>query len=291
MSGKVSVRGKSDALELYLQGVFGYSPSGQLGSAIISLLNDYGVLPVIIERVQDLLDDQFERVYNEELLKAMGTWPGVWSFVPDEYYAAAKEYTFKNESKYSELIKRIDNYHYNVQNKLEKIIDSCASRGMQFSITNGYGISTIPVVPEKENQTDLLIDTKYMSIGATCADAGETLGESYKQKKYCGGADYVSPDLLIDASTCKYPDKTFFFRGQLHSQFDAGYTEFITKLLLSKKQPNVKSMTKLGYSQFMYNDEDGNLVNITEPVPVETRSDERIIFDSLRTMIKSSFTK
>lgn len=288
-TGNVGVGDKSDALELYLTGLFGYSPSGMLGSALISMLNDYGVLPVVLTRVQDLLDNQFQRVYDEELVGLFGTMPGVWSFCPDNCYEQAKAYTLKDKEKYADLIDRIDDYHYNVQNKLESILDECVAEGMQFTILAGYGISTIPVVPGNESQSDMLIDTSYMTLGAVCANAGTTFPSNYKQAEYRNGINYVSPDMMIDASSCTYPEQTFFVRDQLHSGFSAGYTELITKLLLSKQQPTISNMK--GYYQFMYNDEDGNLLPVTEPVAPQTKSDEEIIFSSVIALIKASFTK
>ncbi len=266
-NSELDIRNKSDDLELYFKGMLGYSPSGQFIGALISLLNDCGVLPYLTRILQDMLDDQYETILNEELLKVFGTMPAIWSFCPDEYYERAKA-KLLDPAEYSGLIKRIDNYHYNVQNKFESILRDCESRGMKFAITCGYDISTIPVADNPQSQSDVLIDTEYMSIGCTCADAGTCFGDNYRQAKH-SGRNYISPDKKIDASTCLYPDRTWFFKGQKHDDFTAAYTQFLTKLLLFDGQPTIDSIS--GYSQFMCYDDDMNLIPVKGADEPETK--------------------
>ena len=52
-----------------------------------------------------------------------------------------------------------------------------------------------------------MIDTKYTSLGATVAPFGGEL-ESGKR---------LSPDKQIDASTCMFPDQTWFIKNLRHS--------------------------------------------------------------------------
>jgi hypothetical protein len=209
--------------------------------------------------------------------------PGVWSFCPDKYYKDAKANMLSDTEKYGKLIAKIDDYHYNVQVKLKSIINSAQKQGMKFAITAGYNISSIPITGEPEVQSDMLIDTEYMSIGALGAKPGESFPEGYRQKVYHSGKNYVSPDNIIDASTCAYPDKTWFFKDQGHDKFTDGYTAFVTELLLYKGQPTVEKMT--AYTQFMINDSEGKLVNVTGPDAPDNRSNAKIIFDSIGDMI------
>ena len=283
----VSLRGKSDAFELYFKGLLGYSPSREFVGALISLLNDYGVLPYLTNILQDMFDDQYETILNEELMKVFGTMPAIWSFCPDEYYESAKK-KLLDPSEYAGLIKRIDSYHYGVQNRFESILRDCESRGMKFAIICGYDISTIPVAENPQGQSDILIDTNYMSLGAVCADAGTCFGADYKQAKR-PGRNYISPDRKIDASTCLYPDRTWFIKGQKHDDFYAAYETFLTGLLTFKGQPTVD--TYGGYSQFMCYDEDMNLVPVAGPDEPETRSDEVIIMDSVIDLITPDFVR
>lgn len=258
-NSNLNIRGKSDELELYFKGILGFSPSKAIISALISILNDSGVLPYVTRILQDMLDEEFGYILDTELLKVFGTMPAIWSFCPDKYYESGKKNMFGNSKEYAGLIKKIDYYHYNVQNHLVEILADCSARGMKFSIICGYDVSTIPISENPQGQTDMLIDTKYMSIGATCAPAGETFPENYIQKKY-PGKNYISPDRKIDASTCLYPDRTWFIKGQLHDDFYDAYTKFLTALLLFKGQPTIYNMP--GYEQFMTYDRNMNLVPV-----------------------------
>ena len=87
-----------------------------------------------------------------------------------------------------------------------------------------------------------------MSIGATCSPIAETLGDGYKQANIDCGHNHVSPDKKIDASTCKYPEYTWFVKGNPHNKFNAPYREFITWAILFDGQPTVHSNEK--YPQF-----------------------------------------
>ena len=262
LTKNITVDGKSDAFTLYLKGLFGNSFGGKIGYELINGLNKGGVLPFVMKRLQKLLEAEFDNVYETELKSLFGYMPGIWSFCPDEYYTQAKKEMFGNGKGYEKLIKKIDNYHYNVQCKLENILYSCKKKGMSFAICAGYDIPSIPVVPGNEQQSDMLIDTAYMTIGATGAQPGKTLGDNYKQKVNCGH-NHLSPDGIIDASTCAYPEQTWFFKGQDHNTFKEGYTQFITDLVLYDGQPTVQNMKN--YTQFMTNADDGSLVNVEAP--------------------------
>ena len=106
----------------------------------------------------------------------------------------------------------------------------------------GYAIAPIPVYDNCVDQTDMLIDTKFGSLGATCAPIGETL-------KADGANKYLSGDLLVDASTCAFPDSTWFVRYQDHNDFCDAYNDFVYYLLTFDGQPRVTS--NAAFPQFM----------------------------------------
>lgn len=286
---EVSVLGKGDALADFLNGVMGYEDvKSQLITAVIKEINEIGTVDGILHYLQRLLDDQLDRVFAECLTDIMGTLPGVWAFVPDEYYETAKEKVFKGSDEYSVLIDKIDNYHYNVQTEIESILTKAKANGTDIVIAAGYNISSIPVAAADEAHSDFLIDTEYMSLGAVCAPYGETLGENYKQKKTDCGHNHVSPDGIIDASTCLFPESTWFIKNNPHNSFSEGYCEFIEWAVRYDGQPTVHSNEK--YPQFT-EIKDGNLHLIDITAKESEKSNCEIIFSSVVTLIKESFTK
>lgn len=285
---KISVSHKGDALETYLKGIMSYEDAkSQLIGAVVSLINDYGLADFALNYVQKILDAQLDKVFDECLIDIFGTMPGLWSFVPAEYYYEAKDTMLKGDKKYDGLVKKIDYYHDNVQTKVEKILKQAKSDGAKIIISAGYNISSIPVTVEPAGQSDFLIDTKYMTLGATCAAINSTLGENYKQSDKKCGHNHLSPDGIIDASTCAFPEYTWFIRNSGHADFGDEYLEFINWALNYKGQPTVRS-NKL-YPQFMMLTGSDEIKPASSDLPVETRSDEAVIIASIISLIKESF--
>lgn len=281
-----TVEGKGEAVVEYVKGIMDYdNVQNQLIIALISSLEKVGVLDCLLGIIQDILDSQLDRVYDEFLIDVMGTMPGVWSFVPDEYYEEAKKATFRGLEKYDELEKKTDYYHYNVQNNVEKLIDEAKANGTSVVIAAGYDISNIPVTPEEATHADFLVDTKYMTIGATCAPISGSLGDGYKQADTSCGHNHVSADNKIDASTCAYPEHTWFVKGNTHNSFSTAYRDFLKWAILFDGQPTVHSSEQ--YPQFLY-EKDGVLTAVDGKDSEETRSNIKIIFDSLSYMIKDA---
>ncbi len=289
LSRTCTVKDKEDAVAEFIRGIMGYEDvTAQLTGALVSVLNDCGITGLLLDFVQKILDEQLDRVFDDYLIDVMGTMPGVWSFVPDEYYEVAKKATFRGHEKYDELEKKTDYYHYNIQCKVTELIDEAKANGTSVVSAFGYDISSIPVTQEKENHSDFLIDTKYMSLGATVAYMGETLGENYKQSNVSCGHNHVSPDNIIDASTGAYPEQTWYIKGNPHNEFVEPYLEFITWMILFDGQPTVHSNEL--YPQFM-EIKDGKMKAVEGAREEDSRSSIRIIIESLIMLFKDATAK
>ena len=252
---------KGDALVAFVDSLMGREVAGQLLTVLLDSLKKTGVLDTILVSGQDMLEKEFERIFAESLSKCLGYMPGTWAYVPDKDYTKAKKAMFGNDPKYTTLVKKLDRYHYNVQRRLTNLIDSAIADDVPVIITSGYGMSTIPVTKGSENHSDMLIDTKFTSIGATVAPFGKTLGKSYKQAVKCGH-NHISPDKIVDASTGAYPEYTWYFKMQQHSEFTNAYVEFLNWAVHYNGQPTVRTNKK--YPQFIKIDSDEKAVSPTE---------------------------
>ena len=68
------------------------------------------------------------------------------------------------------------------------------------------------------------------SFGATAAQYGKTLTDAYLQKAAQNGTDkYISPDKMVDASTCALPDTTWFIWGMPHADFPDYLFDYLTR--------------------------------------------------------------
>ena len=110
--------------------------------------------------------------------------------------------------------------------------------------------------------TDGTIGTAPESFGATCAHVDGTLGEGYKQAKECScGKNHVSPDNQIDASTCAFPDITWFIKNAHHSEDRDLLSNLIDLAIYSEEQMTV--WTYEDFPQFMLAEDEDTLVTLT----------------------------
>ena len=227
-------------------------------SLLICLLP--GVVDSLCNYLNDVIDDEamLTSVYND-VLKPLGNIPVLWEFIPyDSFYSAVNkmsEIGFLDKS--SGLYDKIVRYH-GVQGRVESNLKELKNKGVQIAIIANYGTPGIPITSGYKNQTDILIDTKYASAGATVADYGTKLNTTGK---------YVSQDKIIDASTCVLPDNTWFVKGVQHMNFwyDTEANKFLADLITTDETLSVKNVKKeFGYNQFLGTDNEQKIVSVLD---------------------------
>ncbi|MBO5420632.1 MAG: hypothetical protein J6A67_01655 [Clostridia bacterium] len=206
----------------------------------------------VVNILEGLIVNIKDVVYEDCIKSLFGYIPGIWAFVAEDSYEEAKEFMLDEEVN-AELIKKIDKYHYEVMNRKEEIIEDAMANGINFAIISNYGKAAVPLGEQSTNQSDFLIDTKHTSLGATCAPYGETLGDGYVQK-IDDGHNHVSPDNVIDASTCAFPEITWFVKDMMHTWYSDGYNEFAYNLIYTPGQETIHTYPE--YPQFMLNNQE-----------------------------------
>lgn len=259
----LSLKDKGKEIGDFVSSLVEGSESGDLVSALMGVLNDMGILNAVCNWLNDaLIGETLNTLYDEVLVDSFATWPALWTFVPDSYYENAKKAMFGDDKKYSVLIERIDDYHYNVQNNLEKMLKEAKENGVDIVFFSQYNFAPIPVYEGSTNMGDMLVETKYTSFGATTAPYGTTLDLDFNSPD----AKYYSKDKLIDASTCLFPDYTWFIRGINHAISPAPYMDFTDWAILYDGQPTVFSDAE--HPQFVILEDDA-LVPVTEEIKVD----------------------
>ncbi|MBO5396001.1 MAG: hypothetical protein J6A97_03875 [Clostridia bacterium] len=215
---------------------------------LATALDDLGVWSTLLTLVDPIVENLLDRVYDEALIPIFGTLPGIWSFVPDEYYEEAKT-VMVNEETQAGLIEKLDNYHYNVQAKAPEILRE-ANKTAKIYIVAGYDIQRTPLVSAYMNTSDGTVDTKYASVGAVTADIRSTFPQGYSQAVN-DGHNHISPDFCIDASTCALPEQTWFIKDMLHCTTHEGHDKFYEKMLTGDEQFYIDTYEE--YPQFMQN--------------------------------------
>ncbi|MBR0120238.1 MAG: hypothetical protein IJM10_00480 [Clostridia bacterium] len=197
--------------------------------AFITAYNKIGGVKLALNEVNRVYGIVKNKVTPTLLKGSYGTWPGYWSMVDDENYEKAKELIFGDDDDWAEFIRIIDNYHYNIGLKSDEILKKCADNGVDVYNIEKYGIAMIPVVKEYDVISDGMVELGKSSKGATTVKINETFNKKYlTQAAEKGTAKYISPDKQVDASTCLFPDTTFFIKNLDHGDFPFVFNELIS---------------------------------------------------------------
>lgn len=256
-----------------------------LGNAEYAQLVPYlPILEQIVPLVNNMMNDPATKtaIYSEVFVPVFGYMPSFWCFIPTyapkdsevSYFDLAKEFMFgatvNNEWAPEQRMKagpdllRIINKIGDASKKSDKTIDLMVNGydilGMSFirpinsyaNVTN-YNRYIAPVTPSANWNSDGVIEAYNASGWATVADMGYNLGENYIQA-VPGEVNYVSPDNVVDASTCQVPDNTWFIKNLGHVSYglNDGVADFYVWLLTATKEQTIA--TNPEYPQFMYYD-------------------------------------
>lgn len=270
-SGKLEF--DSESIKSYASEYMGDDEISELLSGIVNVTYSLNMLGMGTKFTSDIFEELSVKSFPELLLSTYATLPSYWAMVGTEHYEEAKKFVFGGrEKEYAELIKKIDNYHNKVKVPLESKLKQMKDAGLKISVIAKYNVPFIPLLESRSVQGDGKINLSDISFGATGAEFGKTLSIQYlNAAKKKGTTDYISKDYIVDASTCLFPDSTWFIRDIEHGEVPKMLNYLMLHILRSAKQPTVKSF-KL-YPQFTYYDrEQLKLVPVTEPIP-ETSAD------------------
>jgi len=204
-------------------------------------------------QLEQLKDDFYE--YTAPLA---ANFLGLWNLVPTEYIDDALAFMFPNGVN-TELKAKVD-YYLDVRSNAEATITNIMSDGVRVSIVSNYDKQMLPVIENDKVQSDMIIDTRYTSFGATCADIGKTFPSDYTQKIALPN-NHLSPDRVIDASTCMFPEITWFIKGLSHTDYNINEepVKLIMWLLAADEQKTVFSSEE--FPQFLsFNKANGKMV-------------------------------
>lgn len=218
----------------------------------LSLMNTLNSLNVPMSTLSDFVNKVYPMLAPKLIPATYGSFASIWATVSAEDYEQAKKLVFAGqEEEYAGLIEKIDRYHYEIQDKEVEILQKYKDQGMGLGVVVDYNIpSYLPFTVSATANGDATVLVKHASFGATAADYGSEL-----TAKQLEGVDekYISSDHIINASTCAFPDNTWFVKGCNHSIFPTS----IDKLNVTIAKTNGMTVdTNPSYPQFLkYNEE------------------------------------
>ena len=218
------------------------------------LVNDRdNILDGANEFIHNLVDNLKEVAFSDIFLDTFVTMPGIWALIPNSYYEGAKATLVTDKAKYAFLENgenSIDNYMNNVQSKVPELLAKAKKNGVNVYVTATYMCPGIPVQMDSTNYTDNLIDVKYQGGYATVAKYGEKLDTTLNTVCKDSSHNHLSPDSIIDASTCISPEQTWFIKGVGHMNYTYGTGLCGLLTLLSTSTKEVSITTDAAYPQF-----------------------------------------
>ena len=211
----------------------------------------FGVTDMLCDFANDFVQNSASQVYNGGLRDVLGTALGMWALCPDDDFASGREYIFGGvEEEYASLLSQLDGVEAFVKST-ESTIDKAYADGVKVVFTSNYNQPLIPIYPRASLNSDSTLESELTSNFATIADFGKTLDADYIATK---APEFISADNVIDASTCRYPEHTWFIKDADHVAFFYGteFADFAIDLIMSENQPTVDNMTE--YQRFMVTD-------------------------------------
>lgn len=186
-------------------------------------------------------------------LSTFFTFPSYWAAVKAEDFETAKEYVFGPEGsekrqQYAGLIEKIDNYNVTVRKNIPDIMNSINDNG-NLCVIAKYGVQLVPFVKSMNICGDQFSTVTSASYGATTSDIYSTLSDEYIAARVEeGNGKYISPDKQIDASTCMYPDQTWFVKGANHSDWTDAENKILYNVITADHQLTVDDSP---YTQYL----------------------------------------
>ncbi|MCR5690558.1 MAG: hypothetical protein K6G71_09960 [Clostridiales bacterium] len=200
------------------QGLFEDEVYYDLIKYLVTYLNDTYGLDMAVKLVNRILTKTKDIIFPGFIMDCYGTCLSYWAMVDEDDFGDAVDLLLK-DPKYSVLKERAEYYHENVMLKQDEILKLCAEDGVNVHFLALYGGAMPPLFEDDVMLNDNLVTTADMSLGATTAKIGEKLSDSYiASRKAAGFGEYISADGQVDASTCLFPDTTWFVKNADHDE-------------------------------------------------------------------------
>lgn len=214
----------TNLLEYYIENenIIEDKTTAELVMALVEVLNSAKALELTGKALTE-----FVNMFKDDLLpliirNSYGGWLSYWAMVTPELYEKSRDYIFNTpelKEEYAGFIAKADEFHYTVQLNAEKTMVELSNKGINFYNFTKYNFPEMPLYEGATAQGDADTSVFRQSFGATASDYGKVLSEQYLSGVSPENYRYISPDKKIDASTCLFPDRTWFVKDLHHDFF------------------------------------------------------------------------
>lgn len=247
-------------------------------TTMVSVFNMATVLDLGTDAIEDLYDEVGDELVPRIIMASYGGFPSYWSMISDKYFDDAKKAVFYNDelkNTYAGLIEKADEYYEKLgkvndetgHTGYEQLLLDCEEeRGMSTIVLAKYGIPFIPLFKGSNLTGDARGTVNEISLGAECTTIDETFSDEYIAKaKENGTYKYIAKDLTVDASTCLFPDTTWFAKNLSHEAWPDEFHNLALSFFKSNGELTVWDEEAI-FTQFVEYDKESNTFSeVLEP--------------------------
>ncbi len=215
-------------------------------TSTVNLLENTGAIDKLTDVARAELYSKIEYgIVSALALSTFMTYPGYWAVVEVDDFEKALNYVFGEEGsekriKYKGLIEKITYYNDTIKKNVYPIMKKLEANGVNLCIISKYGVQMVPCLKDGSILGDEYVSVYNSSFGATTSNLYTTLSDKYIEEQIDKGlGKYISPDKQIDASTCLFPDYTWFFKGVSHGYYTTPEVDLIMKVIDADRQLTV----------------------------------------------------
>ena len=252
-----------------------YTDIARFATSTIDLLTNTGVIDTLTEVAKEQLYVKIEYgIISALALSTFMTFPCYWALVTTEDFDNALNYVFGPEGgekreEYKGLIEKITYYNDTIKKNVLPIMKTLEENGTNICVISKYGNQMVPVLKDGSIVGDEYVSAYRSSFGATTSNIYTTLSDEYiAQQNEKGLGRYISPDKQIDASTCLFPDYTWFFKGVSHGYYTRAEANLLMTVIDADRQLTIDDFD---WTQFIVYDYQ---TDIAEPMTEENCHNE-----------------
>ncbi|MCR4616260.1 MAG: alpha/beta hydrolase [Clostridiales bacterium] len=272
MSGKMQFNGK--AFDYFLTYLADSTEYQYLVKAIIDAADAAGVFDLTAAALNALLDKVNYQVSTQVMMPMFCRWLTIWAMIPDDDIDESMDYVFNDllkDKEHTALQSKVERFNTLVRDHKKETLIKLNEDAHMYVISR-YGYTSAPVTPSYAQLSDGTVDTRASSFGATTALYRTTLSEDHIKSV---APEYISPDKTVDASTCMFPDRTWFIRAFKHDALPYSLEKFIDMLLEQEEQATVDTFEQ--YPRFLVYEAIDDQILPDNNYPKELTVIERVI--------------
>lgn len=230
-SGKLDFDAKH--MQMYLKyseenGLIGFTDLvSEIVARSMDLFVQVGVVDTVFGGIEELYGKLYKALIPALLLSTgMATMPNYWACVYEKDMNKALDFIFGKEGserrkEHAGAIAKIQRYRENISSDLKGFYKRISEDyKIEVGVLAKYGYLSMPIIEDYDELSDSLIGLKDASFGATCSTIKTTLSDEYINARIAEDPDnakYISPDKMIDLSTCYFPKTTWIVKNAIHS--------------------------------------------------------------------------